>query len=146
MSSIFCISLKPSSLAALLALSVVDWILRGFGYGLVCISLLSPFRFHEVRCNQEAIPAPIMAPHALPDTYDSTGYTPSIDNYAEILPYIGVHSSVKASTPKTGVLTSNDASITLTAGGSKSQHFWHLSPHEIEDIDASVEFFQCELP
>ncbi len=87
-----------------------------------------------------------MAPHALPDTYDSTGYTPSIDNYAEILPYIRAHSSVKVSSPQTPVLTSNGASIRLTAGESKFQHYWHLSPHEIEDIEASVRFFQSKLP
>ena len=87
-----------------------------------------------------------MAPHALPDTYDSTGYTPSIDNYAEILPYIRAYSNVKALSPRTPVPTSNDASISLAAGESKSQHSWQLSPYEIEDIEASVRSFQCKLP
>ena len=87
-----------------------------------------------------------MAPHALPDIYDSTGYTPSIDNLKEILPYISFHTSVEASFPKTPVLTSNDAFISLTAGETKARHFWHLSPHEIEEIEASVKSFQCKLP
>ena len=86
-----------------------------------------------------------MAPVAHIDTFDSTGYTPSIDNYAEILPYISVHSNVKALSPNTPVLTSSNASIGLTAGESKSHHFWHLSPHEIEDIEASMKFFKCKL-
>ena len=145
MSSIFCISLKPSSIAALLALPATDQI-KGLGYGQVCISLLSPFCVHEIRCEQEPIAAPIMAPHALQGTYDSTGYTPSIDNYAKFLPYIRVLGSVQASPPNTPVLTSNDVSIRLTAGESKSEHFWHLSPHEIQDIEASMNFFQCKLP
>ena len=92
------------------------------------------------------MPAPTMAPIALPDTYDSTGYTPSIDNYAEILRYIPVHSNVKASSPKTPALAPNDASISFTAEEGKSQHFWRLSQDEIEDIDASVNYFQCKLP
>ena len=87
-----------------------------------------------------------MAPHALPDTYDSTGYTPSIDNYAEILPYIRADSSVKALSPKAPVLASNNASISLTAGESKYQHYWQLSPCEIEDIEASMRVFQCKPP
>ena len=119
---------------------------KGLGYGPDCISLLSLFCFHEIRCKQEPIAAPTMAPHALQDTYDSTGYTPSIDNYAEILPYLRVHGSVQASLPTTPVLSSNDVSIRFTAGESKSEHFWHLSPHEIQDIEASMKFFQCKLP
>ena len=91
------------------------------------------------------MPAPIMAPIALPDTYDSTGYTPSVDNYAEILRYIPVHSNVKASSPKIPALASNDASISLTAKEGKSQHFWRLSQDETEDIEASVDHFQCKL-
>lgn len=87
-----------------------------------------------------------MTPVALIDTFDSTGYTPSRDNYAEILPYISVHSNVKASSPKTPVLTSSDVSTSLTAGESKSKHFWHLSPCEIEDFEASMGFFKCKLP
>ena len=87
-----------------------------------------------------------MAPVALIDTFDSTGYTPSIENYAEILPHIPVHSNLKASSPRTPILTSSSASISLAAGESKSQHFWHLSPYEIEDIEASVESFKCKLP
>ena len=83
---------------------------------------------------------------ALIDTIDSTGYNPSIDNYAEILPYIRVHSNVRASSPSTLVSTSSDASINLRAGESQSQHVWRLSPYEIEDIEASMKFFQCKLP
>ena len=136
---------KAKFVAALLPYSGgMDY--KGLEYGPVCISLLPPFSFHAIRCKQEPLPAPIMAPVAPIDTIDSTGYTPSIDNYAEILPYIRVHSNVKASSPKTPVLTSSDASISLTAGESKSHHFWHLSPYEIEDIEASVRFFQCKLP
>ena len=92
------------------------------------------------------MPAPNMAPIALADTYDSTGYTPSIDNYAEILRYVPVHSNVKASCPQTPALASNDASISLTVEEGKFQHFWRLSQDEIEDIEASVDYFQCKLP
>ena len=86
-----------------------------------------------------------MAPVALINTFDSTGYTPSRENYAEILTYLSVHSNVKASSPKTPVLTSSDVSDSPTAGDSKSKHFWHLSPYEIENLEASMEIFKCEL-
>ena len=86
-----------------------------------------------------------MSPVALMDTFDSTGYTPSRDNYAEILPYISVDSNLEASSPKSPVLTSSDISTSLTAGESKSKHFWHLSPYEIENFEASMRFFQCKL-
>ena len=136
---------KAKFVAALLPYSGgMDY--KGLDYVPVCISLLPPFPFHAIRCKQEPIPAPIMAPVPLIDTIDSTGYTPSIDNYAEILPYVRVHSNVKASSPKPPDLTSSDASISLTAGESRSQHFWHLSPYEIKDIEASVRFFQCKPP
>ena len=146
MSSIFLHLAKAKSTCGSAGPTSGELDFKGLGYGPVCISLLFPFQFHKIRCKQEFIPAPIMAPHALSDTYDSTGYTPSIDNYEEILPYIRAYSNVKASSPKTPVLTSNDASISLTAGESKSQHSWQLSPYEIEDIEASVRGFQCKLP
>ena len=86
-----------------------------------------------------------MAPHALQDPHDSTGYTPSLVNYAKLLPHVRVHSKLKVSAPIRAVLASNDAFDELTAEESKSPYFRHLSLAEIRDVEASVNHFQCKL-
>ena len=86
-----------------------------------------------------------MAPHALQDPHDSTGYTPSLVNYAKLLPHIRVHSKLKVSAPVRAVLTSNNAFDKLTAEESKSPYFRHLSLEEIRDVEANVKRFQCKL-
>lgn len=85
-----------------------------------------------------------MAPHALQDPHDSTGYTPSLVNYAKLLPHVRVHSKLKVSAPIRAVITSNDALNELTVEERKSPYFRHLSLEEIRNVEASVKQFQCK--
>lgn len=86
-----------------------------------------------------------MAPHALQDPHDSTGYTPAIVNYAKLLPYVQVHSNIRSSASIRTVLTSNAASDESTSRKNTSPYFWHLSREEISNVEAGVNHFQCKL-
>jgi hypothetical protein len=86
-----------------------------------------------------------MAPHALQDSHDSTGYTPSIVNCAKLLPYVQIHSNPKSSASIRTVLTSNAAFDESTYEKNTSPYFWHLSREEIRNVEASVNHFQCKL-
>ena len=87
-----------------------------------------------------------MAPRALLDLDDSTGYSPSFVNYASILSHFQVRSNSRISNSKVAALASNDAFGYLTAARGRSQNHWQLSSQEIGDIDASVKHFRCKLP
>ncbi len=86
-----------------------------------------------------------MAPHALTDLHDASGYTPSechIDRYLTPARLGG-----KSKTYRTGAsaLSSRNLPKAPTIGKSRAPqaaYFWRLSLEEIGEIENSVKYFQ----
>ncbi|KAL2038864.1 hypothetical protein N7G274_008386 [Stereocaulon virgatum] len=101
--------------------------------------------FNILHRTQKYQPGLVMAPHALQDPHDSTGYTPLIVSRAKLLPYIQIRSKPKSSASIRTVLTSNAASDESASKKTTSPYFWHLSREELRHVEASVNHFQCKL-
>lgn len=84
-----------------------------------------------------------MAPHALTDHHDTSGYSPATDPLEDWLPNKKTITRLKSLAPKTGTAILNSARDSLGREGAKSPYFWHLGSNEISEIKNCVEQFQC---
>lgn len=86
-----------------------------------------------------------MAPHALTDYHDTSGYSPATVHFDSLLLDSKSHARVEIITPETEATILNSASNSSKTGNLQSPYFWHLSSNEIREIESSVEYFQCTL-
>ena len=86
-----------------------------------------------------------MAPHALTDHHDSSGYTPSIVNHAKLLPYIQVQSSLQDSTPEPPAPAMRTRLDDPINEEDQCPYAWRLSEEDVKNIEANMRWFQCKL-
>lgn len=84
-----------------------------------------------------------MAPHALTDHHDTSGYSPATVPFEKWLQDSKSSVRSKTLTPNMGSVILNSASDSSKTGDPLSQYVWRLSLHEIKDIESSIEDFQC---
>ena len=86
-----------------------------------------------------------MAPHALIDLHDATGYTPSDYHMETLLVPAKRNSKSKAQPPVVSTLSSDlhfDISVDGKSCTPQARYFWRLSSEEISEIESSVRHFQ----
>ena len=86
-----------------------------------------------------------MAPHALFDLHDASGYTPSEYNFSGLVARIRLYSKSKAYPGEASALSSKKvpkASLIGSPLTPQAQYFWHLSAEDTCEIEDSVIRFQ----
>ena len=87
----------------------------------------------------------MMAPHALFDLHDTSGYTPSQYNINGLVARTKIYSKSKACLGGTLTLSSEKIPSACVIGNPltpRSQYFWRLSAEDVCEIEDSVEYFQ----